>query len=81
MNSYPEVYSLYQSTASTLRSKRSVRSFHDLVCLSRSRKPYKDQIHECRSVLLAAVALVGFRDCKSTLGLFRSRKQMTCQAK
>lgn len=81
MISYPEPNPPYQPNASNLRSKRSMRSFHDSVCLSRSRRPCKDQIHECRSELLAAVAGRGFRDCKSTLGLFRSRKQMTCQAK
>lgn len=71
MISYPDVYSLYQPNASTLQSKWSVRSFPDFVCLNRSRKPCKDQIHEDRSVLRVAVARVGFRDRKSTLGLFR----------
>lgn len=77
--SYRELYSRFQLNASTLRSKRSVRSFHAFVCLSRSRKLCEDQIHEDRTVLLAAVVRVGFRDCKSTWGLFRSRKEMTCQ--
>lgn len=58
-----------------------MRNSHDFVCLSRSGKLCEDQIHEGRTVLLAAVARVGFRDCKSTQGLFRSRKEMTCQAR